>query len=404
MNRIVTLCFISSFLFPLKLRSQGDTILVYDFLNQSISKINPVASNTNITFNKTNHNTGSMAGLTNLSLTAPLTNLYPNSNFTQVDRAAKFMDVTTFPARTGIALRSFTNGIEKPYCSGILIAPNFALTAAHCVIDIGLKTFTLYDSAKVVSGYDNGIENPAIPSSAVSKAYIFKSFYSGTGWSDIALIELKKPIGLQVGWVGIAYDTNSVSYTQKIFHKFSYPAQANPFNPGKNYNGDTLYYNYGKIEPFSGGLIGLPLTSNQGLPGQSGSSFLYTDNLNDYYSVGVFSFSSSYGHVKISPDMFYQLKNILDLNPVGVKKQDYRTTNVNLYPNPFSEILSVDLPLQSGDMALINFKNSLGQSIRSISLNAGSNSVSCQDLSPGFYIVELYLNQKLIYTNKCFKI
>ena len=146
----------------------------------------------------------------------------------------------------------------------------------------------LYDSLLIAPAYDNGSYQPSLPNSVVEKYYVFKSYYNHSANDDIALLQLREPVGQQVGWIGIAFSSDPSYFSNKVFHKLSYPAVPNPNNPSQVYNGDTLYYNYGYIDVINS-FLGINSHDAYGVPGQSGSSLFYTDN-NQYFSFGVLSF------------------------------------------------------------------------------------------------------------------
>ena len=318
--------------YPLSCLAQADTMIVYEMSTQSLDTILPVAFDSQIPTEKTLSSPGSMGNQVPVSMVPPTLNLFPGSNFCDISRAEDHFNPASYPARTAVALRYYTADSVHTGCSGILVSRNFVLTAGHCIYlpSIG---FTVFDSLKAVPAFNNGVES--IPGSFVKKAYLFKSYFDGTAWNDIALLELKEPIGNQTGWVGLGFDADFNNYQNKVFHKFSYPCYPDPADSAKVYNGDTLYYNYGFINDYST-FIGV--TGGNGIQGQSGSSLVYSDNTS-FHTIGVMNFGTNYLHYKITNASYFQLKNLLLSSTVGINETEELRTQVKLYPNPFQNTL-----------------------------------------------------------------
>ena len=70
-------------------------------------------------------------------------------------------------------------------------------------------------------------------------------------------------------------------YHGKTFHKLSYPAVVDPFDTSKVYNGDTLYYQSGQVNNYQHNYMKLGSQNAWGVPGQSGSSIFYTNNIDE---------------------------------------------------------------------------------------------------------------------------
>ena len=311
-------------------------MIVYDVQAQTVSVIPPSLFDTSIAFEQTPFSVGSLPGQTSLSLTPPVSNLFSGSGFSDIARAELFFNVTDYPIRTAVTLRRYNNDTLSAGCSGILVGKNLVLTAGHCIWYGGTWKS---DSFLIAPAFDNGILQPGLPSSVVKKYYLFKSYYDGNLQMDYALLELKESIGDQIGWVGMAFHKDTSFYSTHVFHKLSYPGRANPCFPKKIYNGDTLYYNYGKISN-SGSYLIVPGTEACGIPGQSGGSFFYTDNSN-YYSVGIHIYSVNYIHHKIFNNVFYQFKNIMDHYATDIPETVNNESLLNTYPNPANSSITI---------------------------------------------------------------
>ncbi len=384
-------------LLALKFKAQPDTLIVYDLASHNIDTVLPVTFNQSITSDKTSFSYGTLVNPVPLSLVPPGSNLFNGSSFSALAKASSFFNVTDYPIRTAVALRTYSNGISSRWCSGTMVAPGFVLSAGHCAFFAG--NFKACDSMQAIPAYNNGIAQSNIPTSMVKRVYIFKSYYDNKQWDDIALFELKKSIGIQSGWVGIGFDSSPTFITTKVFHKFSYPGAAQPSNPNMVYNGDTLYYNYGYIDEMQGGYV-VNSSAAEGVPGQSGSSFLYTDN-SDYYSVAVMNFSSLYRHYNITNSVFYQLKNIIVNSPLTVKENKGIINNVNFYPNPFQGNAVLEFDYDPAEKYNVQIKDGLGRIVQTISvINSGHIIVSQNELGKGLYILELSTAKGYNYKSK----
>ncbi|MBA3683367.1 MAG: T9SS type A sorting domain-containing protein [Bacteroidetes bacterium] len=383
------------FLFT-KFSAQPDTMIVFDLITHKIDTVLPVTFNQSITFAKTASAVGILGNQVALSSTPPTSNLFAGSDFSALAKAVSFFNINDYPIRTAVALRTYSNGISSRLCSGMMVAPGFVLSAGHCACISG--NFKIYDSVQAIPAYNNGTIPTNIPSSMVKKTYIFKTYYDNTHWDDIALYELKQPIGIQTGWVGIGFNSAPNFITNKVFHKFSYPGAPQPSNPSMVYNGDTLYYNYGYIDETSGN-YSINSSSAEGVPGQSGSSFLYTDNA-DYYSVGVFNFSTNYIHFKINNAVFYQLQNIIVNNPLSVKENKNVFNNVNFYPNPFQGQAVLEFEYNPAEHYVIQITDGLGRTVETINnINNSRVTILQNNLTKGLYFLQL--NTKGGYNYNC---
>lgn len=380
--------YILPFLFALILcdvYSQSDTIIAYDVRSQSVSEILPVLFDESAIFEHTSHSLGLMDKV-ELDLNPPNWNLYAGTEFMKMERAELFFDIANYPVCTAVKLFNFTNDSLSQGCSGVLVGENLVLTAAHCISDH--QGNWRADSIMVATGFDNGEYHSDLPRSIVSKYYIFKSYYDSRSSMDYALLELEKPIGQQAGWIGMAFTTDTSFFSDKVFHKFSYPIDASSVDTTIHVNGDTLYYNYGKIDMLSDHLLGLNSDEARLIPGQSGSSLFFTDNF-DYYTLGIAIFSSHYIHYRISNNVFYQFKNVMD-NYTGtsinhiVKKDGF-----TIYPNPVSNIARVEFDNRSNQTYTISIFDIMGRIVKTESTTENTLHIDGSVLHSGVYQVVL---------------
>ncbi len=371
---------------------QPDTIVVYNVRNQSINLIPPVLYDTTGSFENTSFSIGALGRKVPLDLEPPEDNLAEGTQFTKMARAEKFFDVTTFPARTAVKLFAWRNDTLMNRCSGTMISENLVLTAAHCIIG---NNAWRQDSLLAAPAFDNGDFQHEIPTSIVEKYYIFKTFYDNKGWDDIALLELKNPIGFETGWQGIAYNTDTTFFFENVFHKFSYPAAPNPLDTTRVFNGDTLYYNYGLIDYFSNGFIGVTNGATLGASGTSGSSLFYTNNLN-YYAFGVMNFANNYRHYLINQHVFYQLKNIIENHAMYVNEQIDETYPLMLYPNPATDRVTIEFHNPDNQNLTLTLFDLQGRNVRRIENITGNRFYLHRDgLPSGLYIIRLHANTRI---------
>jgi V8-like Glu-specific endopeptidase len=322
------------------LQAQLDTLIRYEVATGTVTVMPPVAVDTSIHFDHTPHEIGPLGNQQLLSLVPPTANLFLNSQFSDIARTERFMPVTSYPARTAIKLSYWYNDTLRDDCSGIMVGDQFVLTSAHCVFSHPGAPTWIGDSLLAVPAYDNGMPQPTLPSSQVEHCYIFKTKYDNTSGNDLALLQLRTPIGQTTGYVGMAFSTDTSYFQGKVFHKFSYPVARHIIDTTRVYNGDTMYYNYGYIRATANQWLEIPSNSAIGVPGQSGSTFLYTDN-QAYYGFGVMNYANRCRHYQMNQGEFYQLKHIMDAQLVSVAAAAQPTILLQAYPNPFSEQTTV---------------------------------------------------------------
>jgi hypothetical protein len=288
--------------------------------------------------------------------------------------------------------------------SGMIVSPCFVLTSGNCVYNFSTNDFYALDSIQIIPAFNNGQAQTGLPRCGIKKIYMFKRFFDQSEWHDIALLELDVPIGIITGWTGIGFDSSPNFTNGKVYHKFSYPSGANPSDTSKIYNGDTLYYNYGNIVT---GFTELSVPSNAAwaIPGQGGSTFMFSNNI-DYYSVGLSSYSNSYYHYKITSSAFYNLANVLasqscDLN-YYTSLNEYReeTIGMKLVPNPSDMVSVLHFNYDPSEQYSLNILNILGQpACNSIPVNSGTITIR-ENLAPGIYMVQLLTRKGASYTQR----
>lgn len=383
--------------------AQTDTVIRYTYSTQTIDTLLIPPFSSSISAAHTAAFFGTSINKVPLATSTPSANLFPGTSFTRLAKVDAFFSPSAYPVSTTVKISSYNNATLSLICTGNMVSSNMVLSAAHCVSNFGFKQFKSYDSTVVFPGFHNGLPNSNLPKAKVNRVYIFKTYYNGESWEDITLLELDTPIGFQTGWIGIGFDTIDTAFNAPTFHKFSYPAIRNPFDTTEVYNGDTLYYNYGNISNLSNVFLGVSGGSIYGIPGQSGSSFIYTDNQNEYYSVGVFSFSSSYLHYRINAKIFQAFKKLLNDNAVGLIENSTVPTQVNAFPNPFTETLHFDTP--KAYIISITLVNALGQVVfqEDFKTKISQRSIQPLQLPTGVYTYRVYLSNHTFIHGKVMK-
>ena len=286
--------------------AQTDTLINYNTSNGEITFYSQIDIDSSKTFDYTEWYFGSEPGISYLDISPPDTT-YNNSGFSDLIPAKDLFSINNYPVRTAVKLFQISDDTLRQRCSGTLVANNIVLTAAHCIgWPDSTGEFIFRDSIYVYPAFDDGTERLTFGNSLVTNYLIFKSFIERLN-PDIALLQLEKPLGTQTGWVGIAYNNDDDFFKNSVFHKFSYPGTVDLSDSTRIFNGDTLYYSYGTLDIVNNWL-GYYII---GIPGQSGSSLLFTDN-EEYLSFGTQVWASDSRHLRIKPEHFYPFASIIN--------------------------------------------------------------------------------------------
>lgn len=345
--------------------SQQDTLINYNTITHQIFYYPLVTIDTTKEFEQSGWNYGSYPGRDFYELEPP-DSTYNNSGFTDYSPLQYLYATNNYPSRTAVKLYRSQNDTLFQLCSGIMVAPSYVLTGCHCVGSFDTThTLIFRDSIWVFPAYDNGIESQIFGKSIGIEYITFKSNLFGWYSIDIALIKLADNIGINTGWVGIAYQKDDEFFMNNVLHKISYPMIPDVCDTTRIFNGDTLYYNYGILDLIDENWLGYDIC---GVPGQSGSSLIYTDNFS-YYSFGTLAFSYQSRHKRITPEIYYPFKTVIINNLSSVEDKNLSINEFYLsdaYPNPFNSSTKFIYKVPFISTVQITIYDVLGREVRKI--------------------------------------
>lgn len=255
------------------------------------------------------------------------------SDFTLKYKVAEHFDINKFPLTAAIKTLTVENEQIKGHCSAIMIGPKHILTAAHCHSSFGLNGLNIFnrDSTFFACPAFDGNLNQNFDCSNISKLYIFNN-------ADIALLELKDPIGYQTGWVGIEFDTE-IDLKTSYFYNFSYPGPVSyptTLLDSSIYNNDTLYFKMGNAT-FTN-YKSIVIENSFGNVGESGSALIRVINDEAYYTNAILCCGRLIFD-KLVPEVFFAIKSIISesINANG----DYGKESISIFPNPTKDIVNI---------------------------------------------------------------
>ena len=387
-SKSIRICFMKYRLFFLAflicnmVDGQEKSILVFDLVNQTLDSITNITYDNSILSESTPHNVGCFSPSTApLNTDLPTSNVFPGSQFTRKKRASLDFDLNSFPIRTSVKIfRVFSDSLGD-LCSGSMISKRHVITAAHCVSNLNTNELN-YDSLFVSPVFDNGEFNENFQSSLVTKVYFFSNWT--LNGEDIALLELEEPIGELTGWVSIGFTADDADLKDGVFYKFSYPTFTNPNLDPNEYNGDTLYYNYGAVDNVTENRISI--TNAVGVGGDSGSSIIKVENGESYISYGVLSLALNITHSRINNWRYYAIKSIIEeeLSTENI----YSDSDFIVYPNPTNNIINVKKPEELEVLDLMLF-DSMGRECKIQKDPSSCLMLDMSHLASGIYYLKL---------------
>ncbi|NOU45839.1 MAG: T9SS type A sorting domain-containing protein [Bacteroidales bacterium] len=362
--------------------AQNRRILCFDIKNSKVDTLAAIDFDTTVIQEETNYYIGNFDNnYSPLNQTPPNENTFPDSQFTLKSRASLVYDINNYPLRTSVKLLSLKNDTLKSRCSGSMISKRHVLTACHCVA-FKYKDSLFLDTILVSPVFDDGEYNPYFKFSRISKIYFFENWNFTD--SDFAILELDRPIGEKTGWISIGFNANDADLLDGIFYKFSYPAKTYLMLDSTIYNGDTLFYSYGLADEAREN--NLLVHHANGIPGESGSSFIKIRNGQQYTSYGVLTYSSNLNHSRLTNWKYYAIKSILqkdlEMNDIPDKTPDI----VRIYPNPVIDKIQIEY---SEKIDVIDFKvyDTSGRLLIQKKWNKMIQEIDLSSLQNGIYVL-----------------
>ncbi len=73
---------------------------------------------------------------------------------------------------------------------------------------------------------------------------------------------------------------------------------------------------------------------------------------------------------------------------------------VSIHPNPMQNIMNITIHLPNAYMIVYDLQ---GRQVKRVQLSTGLNTINCQDMAPGSYLVKLIVNDKIIWQEQIIK-
>lgn len=321
--------------------------------------------------------------------------LFPNADFSRKKVVQHDFDLNSYPIRTAVRIFAKRADSIYPICSGSMVSNRHVLTANHCVADL-VNDSIKFDSLKVCVAYDWGKENANFGCVWISKIYAFENWQISN--SDLTLLELSSSVGTETGWIGLEFHTDYTSLFSPIHYKLSYPSIYAPNFDSIPYNGDTLYYNVGKIDWADSTSFGV--ANATGIPGESGSSLFYF-NGKGYVTNGVLSTALRFRHCRLTRWQYFSFKEIIKNSWNTEYIPPYSDDLPLVYPNPASEYFRIKTH-RSNSYYSVRIFTTNGTLVKQIDNYLSNQIIHTYSLPTGLYFIAIK-NDNESFTKKWIK-
>lgn len=388
-----SLIILFTFLILRFLNAQEERIISINLFPLSYDTLEVTDFDTSKIHDNTNFHTGLFNNLYNsLDNSLPDTNLFSDSNFSIKKQVSLDYDIEKFPIRTSVKLFKVRNDSLNNSCSGSMISRKHIFTACHCVRNPISDMLTL-DSLLICPVYDNGELNGNFECSWVKKIFHFENWDLFS--SDFAILELEKPIGEKTGWVSIGYNSNDSLLSDGVFYKFSYPSITMLEIDTNNFNGDTLYYNYGQIDIVNEDNLGV--NNTDALPGESGSTIIKIKNNEEYISYGVLSLAHNLYHSRLKQWHFYGFKSIIQ-NDLSLSTENIDNNDtIEVFPNPSSGTINLKF-ISNKNIGLVKVFSIRGTKVHEEYINSNFGVLDLTSLSSSTYFILVNTGNEIYYS------
>ncbi|MCC6816959.1 MAG: T9SS type A sorting domain-containing protein [Saprospiraceae bacterium] len=324
--------------------------------------------------------------------------------FSTVKPADQLGEFPNYPISTVVKLfitfYNPTNGSNSfGTCSGVMISPEFVLTAGHCIKSKFDSSYAV--SCIVIPAYNLGKQ----PYGRVT----IKNWFSFTQWLsngdldyDIAIMSLNQPIGNSTGWLDLSYNTDSNFYYSgnNVFNSFGYPAYDPTYNPVFEM-GERMYYMNGYMD-FSRS-TNLICHNNIAYQGQSGSGVFLTDSINNPKVFAVLSNGSVFPpyhtcHCRLDSSMYVVFNNIISKS--NSIDNNIIKNQIVFYPNPVKNVVNILFHEMNSSDANLEIIDMFGKTIIKETINEYQSSakIDLTSIPPGPYIVKIGNNTQRFAT------
>jgi len=325
--------------------------------------------------------------------------LVPSTKFSKPQVASDIFDLNNYPVSSAVKLFSTSNGGRRDLCSGVMVSDRHVLSSAHCVLE-AYTTNVNTTEVEATIYYDVSIDIERTYSSRVAKMYFLEGWNISYG-EDMALLELEENIGTISGWMSIGYNEDDDFFIDRHLHKLSYPAYNTPFNDYP-YNGDTLFYSHGDIDFVNDNFLGI-VGHISGVGGESGSAIFDHIESERCVAYGVLTWLGNYSHSRFNKERYYAFTDVLKSDVSTPTTEVSVGVNINLYPNPASHEIHLEIDQKLPQSAMVNIYNVQGHRLYQGSLDGLETHININNLPKGTHFLHITDNNRIVFISPFLK-